>query len=141
MKQIQRKLMGLFVTTTVVPLVLVFLFETEILGTGLLAGDSQSEFVFSAIMELVSLGSAFLSLRLFKFAKVHSDLVANKEAALKKWGIFRLAIILIPLWSDTILYYLYMNPTFGYLAIILALCLPFVYPSLGRCVAETSEEK
>ena len=37
-------------------------------------------------------------------------------------------------------FYIYMNPTFGYLAIILLLCLPFVFPSQSRCIAETTEE-
>jgi hypothetical protein len=32
-----------------------------------------------------------------------------------------------------------MNTTFGYLGIILLLCLPFVFPSLSRCEAETTE--
>jgi len=32
-----------------------------------------------------------------------------------------------------------MNPAFGYMAIIQLLCLPFVYPSLNRCIAETEE--
>ena len=38
---------------------------------------------------------------------------------------------------NTVLYYLFMNTTFGYMAIILAICLPFVYPSEARCEAET----
>ena len=46
-------------------------------------------------------------------------------------------MLLLPLWADTLLYYLYMNTTFGYLGIILVLCLPFVYPSESRCEAET----
>jgi hypothetical protein len=34
-----------------------------------------------------------------------------------------------------------MNTTFGYLAIILLLCLPFVFPTLNRCIAETTAEE
>ena len=52
----------------------------------------------------------------------------------------RLLILEVPMVSNTYLYYMYMNTTFGYLAIILLLCLPFVFPSLNRCLAETSEE-
>jgi hypothetical protein len=51
--------------------------------------------------------------------------------------LIRLLMLLVPLWADTLLYYLYMNTTFGYLGIILALCLPFVYPSMNRCETET----
>ena len=52
----------------------------------------------------------------------------------------RLALIELPMLSNTIFYYMYMKPTFAYLAIILLLCLPFVWPSMGRCLAETEEE-
>jgi hypothetical protein len=34
-----------------------------------------------------------------------------------------------------------MNTTFGYLAIMLLLCLPFIFPSLNRCLVETTEEE
>ena len=59
---------------------------------------------------------------------------------MSKWGMLRLLILEVPMVIDTLLYYIYMNTTFGYLAIILLLCLPFVFPSLNRCLAETSEE-
>ena len=95
------------------------------------------QFIWTTVMELATLGSAFLALRLFKFEKIHRELTTGKAAALRNWGVIRLLILLLPLWADTLLYYLYMNTTFGYLGIILALCLPFVYPSMSRCEAET----
>ena len=42
---------------------------------------------------------------------------------------------------NTFMYYQTMAPTFGYMAIILMLCLFFVYPSMERCVDETSENE
>ena len=42
---------------------------------------------------------------------------------------------------NTLLYYIYMNTTFGYMAIIMALCLPFVFPTKGRCLAEIEENE
>ena len=141
MKRTQRILMGFFITTIVVVVALVVLFETDVIASGLLAGDNQTEFVFTTMMELITLGFAFLSLRLFKFRAIRADLFARKETALQKWGVLRLMLIQGPLWFNTLLYYLYMSPTFGYLAIILALCLPFVYPSMSRCVADTTEEE
>ena len=92
------------------------------------------------LMELMTLGCAFLALRLFKFEKIHQELITGKAFALKKWGIIRLVLLLFPLWADTLLYYLYMNTTFGYLGIILVLCLPFVYPSESRCEDEVRSE-
>jgi hypothetical protein len=103
---------------------------------GLLATDKQSEFLLTFLMELMTLGCAFLALRLFKFEKIHQELISDKAVALRKWGVIRLVMLLFPLWADTLLYYIYMNTTFGYLGIILVLCLPFVYPSLSRCEAE-----
>lgn len=141
MKRTQCILMGFFITTIVVVVALVVLFETDVIASGLLAGDNQTEFVFTTMMELITLGFAFLSLRLFKFRAIRADLFARKETALQKWGVLRLMLIQGPLWFNTLLYYLYMSPTFGYLAIILALCLPFVYPSMSRCVADTTEEE
>jgi hypothetical protein len=141
MKQTQRLLMILFITSIVLPLAMVVLFETGIIATGIMAGETQSEFLLTSTMELVTLAFAFLSLRLFKFGRIHADLVNRQEKALLKWGYLRLLLIQAPLVINTLLYYLYMKPTFGYLAIILALCLPFVYPSMDRCMAEVSEEQ
>ena len=137
MKETKNLLMGVYVAGIVLPLVIVCLYETEVVVPGLLATDKQSEFLLTFLMELMTLGCAFLALRLFKFEKIHQELITGKAVALRKWGVIRLVMLLFPLWADTLLYYIYMNTTFGYLGIILVLCLPFVYPSLSRCEAET----
>ena len=129
--------MGVYVAGIVLALMMVCLYETEVIIPGSLATEKQSEFLATACMELTSLAAAFLGLRLFKFPKIHEALVTHKEVALKKWGLLRLLVLEVPMVSNTYLYYLYMNTTFGYLGIILVLCLPFVYPSLSRCEAET----
>lgn len=137
MKETKKQLMAIYVAYIVLALVIVCLYETNVLEAGLLATDKQSEFLLTFLMELLTLGCAFMALRLFKYEKIHQELITGKAVALRKWGVIRLLILLIPLLADTLLYYLYMNPTFGYLGIILALCLPFVYPSMNRCEAET----
>ena len=137
MKETKNQLMSVFVSGTVLPLMIVCIYETEVVVPGLLATDKQSEFLLTFLMELMTLGCAFLALRLFKFEKIHQELISDKAVALRKWGTIRLVLLLFPLWADTLLYYLYMNTTFGYLGIILVLCLPFVYPSESRCEAET----
>ena len=123
-----------------VALVIVLLYELDVLEAGTLADSKQTEFVAMTTMELTSLAAAFLGLRLFKFKAIHNDLVRRKEIAMWKWGMTRLLLLEAPMVIDTLLYYIYMNTTYGYLAIILLLCLPFVFPSLNRCLAETSEE-
>ena len=137
MKETKNLLMGVFVAGIVLVLAIVCFYEQELIVPGLLATDKQSEFLMTFLMELLTLGCAFLALRLFKFEKIHQELITGKAAALRNWGMIRLLLLIVPLWADTLLYYLYMNTTFGYLGIILALCLPFVYPSLSRCEAET----
>lgn len=120
-----------------ITVVLVVLFETDVLPSGLMATEKQTEFLLTTLMELLTLASVYMSLRLFKFDKVHQELVTRKADGLRRWGLIRLAILLLPMPLNTVLYYLFMNTTFGYMAIILAICLPFVYPSEARCEAET----
>jgi hypothetical protein len=141
MKSISRKLTIIYMSLAALTLVIILLYETDILETGVLEEKKQSEFILTALMELVSLGAAFLGLRLFKFKVVHNDLINRQEPAMMKWGTVRLLILELPMLVDTLLYYIYMNTTFGYLAVMLLLCLPFVFPSLNRCLAETSEEE
>ena len=141
MISISKKLTIIYVLLVAITLAIVVLFETNTLESGMLAENKESEFLLTALMELVSLGAAFLGLRLFKFHAVNDELICLKELAMMKWGTIRLLIFEVPMIINTLLYYIYMNTTFGYLAIILLLCLPFVFPSLSRCEAETTEER
>jgi hypothetical protein len=120
-------------------LAIVAIYELGLLESGVLADSKQTEFVAMTVMELTSIGAAFLGLRLFKFHMIHDELVCLKESAMLKWGMLRLLILEVPMVVNTYLYYMYMNATFGYLAIILLLTLPFVMPTESRCIDETSE--
>ena len=139
MKKVSKQLTAFYIAQIVIALVVIVLFETGVLPVGIKAADKQSEFILTFVMELLSLGAAFLGLRLFKFKPIHNDLVNRKATAMWKWGMTRLIILEAPMVINTLLYYIYMNTTFGYLGIILLLCLPFVYPSLSRCEGEVSE--
>ena len=140
MKKVSKTLMLIYVLLVALTLAIVALYELDVLESGVLADSKQTEFVAMTAMELTTLCAAFLGLRLFKFPKIHADLVTHQEPAMLKWGILRLLILEVPMVVNTYLYYIYMNTTFGYLAIILLLCLPFVFPSLNRCIDETTEE-
>ena len=69
------------------------------------------QFLLTTVMELVTLASAYLGLRLFK----------------KSWKL-RISIILIPLLMNAILYMVYQTTPFFYMGVILLLCVPFVWP-------------
>jgi uncharacterized membrane protein len=117
----------------------VVLYEGELLETGMLTVDMSMEFVLTTLMELLSLAAIFVGLRMFKKKRIHDDLTTRKAPALRFWGLVRLCVIGLPLSLNVLFYYLFMNTTFGYMAIIMALCLPFVYPTLNRCLTETEE--
>ena len=71
----------------------------------------NTEFFLTTTMELVTLVCAYLGLRLFK----------------KSWKL-RMALIVVPLLVNAILYLIYQTTPFFYLGVILLLCLPFVWP-------------
>jgi hypothetical protein len=141
MKETRNHLMAIMVFAIVFALGVVALFETDTMTAGLYTGETQSEFFWTAFMELLTLGCVFLGLRLFKFKTVHADLVSRKYVALRAWGALRLVMLLAPMVANTYLYYLFMNTTFGYMAIIGLLCIPFVFPTLSRCEAEVEDDK
>ena len=137
MKKISKQLTFVYILLAAIALAIVALYELDVLESGVQADSKQTEFVALTVIELTSLAAAFIGLRLFKFRMIHNELVTNSEPAMLKWGLLRLLILEVPMVVNTYLYYIYMNTTFGYLGIILVLCLPFVYPSLSRCEAET----
>ena len=140
MKNVKNTLTVLLWTVLALALTVVVLFETDVLMFGYYASSGeQAEFLLTTMMELLTLAVIPLSLKLFKFPRVHADLVSRKAEALRKWGLLRLLMLLVPLLVNTLLYYANANVAFGYMAIILVIVLPFVYPSMERCQSETEE--
>lgn len=140
MEKTQKILMAFFLGLLAAALLMVVLYETDILEAGVLADSKQTEFIATTTMEITTLAGVFLALRLFRFRAIHQNLVSQKAPALLKWGLLRLVLLEGQMLCNTYLYYMYMAPTFGYMAIIQLLCLPFVWPSMERCMAETTEE-
>ncbi|MBR3079297.1 MAG: hypothetical protein IKH01_05725 [Prevotella sp.] len=69
------------------------------------------QFLLTTLMELATLVCAYLGVRLFKR---------------NKW--LRLALIVVPLLLNALLYAVYRTTPFFYLGVVLLLCLPFVWP-------------
>ena len=110
--------------------------EMNWLPVGKWQGDGGKEFVFLTVMELAIVCLIPLALRLFKFKKIKQQLVEEGEPAHIKWGLIRLDMLIFPMFLNTLFYYLFANNSFGIMAIILFLCLFFVYPSKKRCETE-----
>ena len=137
MKTTRTVLLAFLWGTLTVAVIIVALFELGILEVGAGHDNPGGEYAASVVAELLALCLIPLALWLFKAKKVNSDLKNNKAKALKKWGLLRMGMLCVPLIADIVLYYLFVSPTFAYLAIIHAICLLFIYPTAQRCAAET----
>lgn len=133
----QRILMTNFLFVVALALLLVVLYETGVLEPTTLAADAHLVFFLQVFMEMVTIVVIPLALKLFALKRVRGKLVEGKGDSLLRWGTLRLNLLCLPMLVDLFLYYQTMSPTFGYMAIILFLCLFFVYPSMSRCSDET----
>ena len=106
----------------------VILFETNEQLTGFLGMTEGDEFKLPSVMEMLTLMSIFLMLRLFKFERIARQIEESPQRALPLWTSVRVAVMLVMIAANGLLYYGTMNTTFGYLAIIMMVSLPFVYP-------------
>ncbi len=139
LKQTQKILMTNFWFVLVVTLLLVLLYETELLEPTDLPSDVNLMFFLQIVMEMVTIVAIPVALKLFSLKAVRAKLVKGKGAALLSWGTARLNMLCLPMLINTFLYYQTMSPAFGYMAIILFLCLFFIYPSKARCYVETDD--
>lgn len=139
MKNVKIKLTILFWLFLLPPAILYVTFDLMDYEMAYQAeSGSQTLFVVSTAMILLTLALIPLALRLFSFGKVEDDLLLREDKGLMKWGSLRLAILGGLLYANTQLYYLFdFEPAFGYLAIVTLLTFPFVYPTMKRCLAET----
>ena len=115
-----------------VAVVIAALYELDMLPSGMLAGRPQDEFLSTISMELITIVFIPVALRLFKTKDVEKRLEEGNIKAFRKWGLLRILMITVPLVLNTLLYYSFMNTTFGYMALILLICLPFIYPAVRK---------
>lgn len=140
-KHVQRVLLAQFLIYIVLALLIVLLFEADILLPGFIASDQTMQYVLLMLMELLTIACIPLSLKLFSLKSVKKRLVAGRNSSLMLLGTFRLAMLGAPVVVNALLYYLSLSAAFGYLAILGALCLAFVYPSESRCLNEIAPEE
>ena len=139
MRHTQRLLMGTFLTAIGVGLVIVTLFETDMLPCGMMVSEDKSvEFVTAFVMEFLTICVIPVAMRLFRFRRIGRKLTSAES--LKVWGMTRLLMLCVPMVLNTVLYYMFMNVAFGYMGIILFLCLFFIVPTRERCMSEINAE-
>ena len=132
MKKTVNILRTLFIASVGIAVVVVALYELDILPTGVLADRLQDEFLCTIAMELVTIVFIPIALRLFKTKDVDRRLDEGDIKTFKTWSIVRILMITVPLLMNTLLYYIFMNTAFGYMALILLICLPFIYPATRK---------
>ena len=132
MKKTVNILRTLFIVSVGIAVVVAALYELDILPTGVLADRPQDEFLCTIAMELVTIVFIPIALRLFKTKDVDRRLDEGDIKTFKTWSIVRILMITVPLLMNTLLYYIFMNTAFGYMALILLICLPFIYPATRK---------
>lgn len=141
MEKVSKYLKTAYFALIVIALLIVIVCETGIFAPGACGADKTTEFPVLTIMELLTVGIIPLSLYLFRIPSVNRALVDSPEESLRKWGLVRILMIGLTMVANTLLYYLFMNASFGYLAIICLITMAFVYPSVQRCKQETTPEE
>lgn len=138
MKKTRNLLMALFGSFLLLATLMYILGEFLHIDMGVLAeANREQRFICSTVMILLTIALLPFSLRLFKFKRVSSDLIERKAPALARWGSLRLCIIGTLLVLNTFLYYAFeLEASYGYLAVVTLLCMPFVIPTMGRCEEE-----
>ena len=101
----------------------------------------KTEFYVNIVLELLTLCNIPLALRLFKWSAISTQLYEKKEKALLKWGTIRMALLCVPMVANTVFYTFTGKAAYFYMAVILFICLAFVYPSMARCVAEVTPQE
>ncbi len=140
-KRVQHALLAQFLIYIGVALLIVLLFETEVLLPGIIVSDQSAQYVLLMVMELLTIACIPLALKLFSMKSVKRRLTAGGNTPLMCFGTLRLAMLGLPIVVNALLYYLALAATFGYLAILGALCLAFVCPSESRCLNEIAPEE
>ena len=143
MKKTRNLLMAIFSGSLLLAAILYILGEFLHVDMGIFAeATRQQRFVCSTVMILLTISLLPLSLRLFKFKRISNDLQQRKTPALARWGTLRLSIMGALLVVNTFLYYAFeLEASYGYLAVVTLLCMPFVIPTMNRCKEEVEEVK
>lgn len=142
MAKTQKRLMLLFIAFIAISLLLVAAYETNLLLPGDKAEALQTKFVVAVAMELSTIALIPLALYLFRIPLVKRRLTSGHPSdKLLVWGTVRMSMLGVPMVVNTFCYYRFgLEVSFGYMAIILFLCMFMVYPSMGRCVVETTPD-
>lgn len=139
MMKMQKTLMAVYCSCIAAALLIVLAFEAGLLPDGVMADDKNAEFAVASAMELVTIVSIPVALRLLKFGFVRKRISSRRQAF--GWVLLRMVVLALLMVANTVLYYLFMNVAFGYMGIILFLCMFFITPTKDRWLKEFGENE
>ena len=143
-RRVRDILMGELWFFVAVTVLVIILFETELLSPGAFSDDKNFQMMAGMVMVIAVLASIPFSLYLFKLNRVHSS-ITDKDKPIAKnllvYGTIRILMLCVPMSLCMLFYYVFgLNVRFFYLSIICALCLFMVYPTMRRCLHETETD-
>lgn len=145
LKQTQRALMAVYIGMMSFAIIWVGLCElTTPNFIGLLQKETEMFFICKTVLVISTLALIPLALRLFKFRKIHEELINDttpNHAKLLVYGMLRMDMLHFPMIINILLYYFFMEPGFGYMAIVMFLSSLFIVPTMKRCEAEVTESE
>lgn len=140
MKRIQKILQINYFLNLIIVLLWIVLNENDVFNiVGSAHENTNSDFLSASIMEVITICFIPVSLRLFKFGVIRQAIKDDKTPLLNTffaYSLVRLEMLLMPMLVNAVLYYVFMNVAFGYMAIILFLSTLFIFPTQERCEQE-----
>ncbi len=139
MKRLLHCLQWEYAAIWVLPLLLVILYETGIMAEGAFAGDFRTEYLLQTVGILLTVGLIPLSLRLFHLSLINRVKQLPLPEALKsyrRWSEIRIALLLVPVLMNLSFYYLTMNNTGVWCALMALLASLFCVPTRKRMLEE-----
>ncbi|WP_300727157.1 hypothetical protein [uncultured Bacteroides sp.] len=120
-------------------LLLIVLYESDVLPQGIFAGDARAEYMFEVIGILLAVGMIPLSLRLFSLSLTRYVKALPLEQALKsylRWSEIRLGLLLVPALFNLAIYYWTMNTTGLFCGVMVLFATLFCIPGRSRMLDE-----
>lgn len=142
MKKILFQLKIEYTAIWLVAILLVVLFESDCLLPGGFAGEDRAVYLAQTLSILITLGCIPLALKLFSIDFIRKRLsVKNGESSLpayRCWSEVRMFLLAFPLIVNLVLYYLTMEVSSAYCALIVVLAMLFCWPSEARLMNEAN---
>lgn len=138
-EQVQKRLLVQMCALVGVAILIVILFEyapSVLPDDWYMAEHANLNFGILTCMELLTLGMIPFALRLMKLKVVKRYIAEKQEKGFLMAGLLRCDMICLPMILNVLSYYLFMYAAYIYMAIILFLCLFFIFPTMARCKRE-----